>query len=399
MRICMFGRSIAAHSTGGMESHIETLTRELVKLGVDVTVITTANPDGTEYEERSGVKIHYLKGTFPGGYSRAYYARSIDKFIELNSKERFDLIHSQSAGAYGILSKGVNKKLNVPAVVTLHGTSIDEIKTKLRLGFNLRANISVFKNIYDYLFQDKKYMNAADRIIAISDSQVRTIQRYFGIKADKITLIYNGIDDQMFTPRVLSDEMTALYGVRRGDAVIAAAARLKKEKGIQNIISAFPQIKKSVPNAKLIVAGGGEYRRKLEKLVKKLELNSEVKFLGNIEYKNMPDFLNCSKVFVNSTIRVNGYDLIMPQAMACAKPVVATDIPSVFSLIESGRTGLIYKRGDLDELASLVVKILSDDQLQENIGRASRKAVEEKYNLPRMAEKTLEVYKKVSGGA
>lgn len=90
LKVCMFGRSLPAHAMGGMELHTETLSRELAALGHDVTLITTGNPSGVSFENKEGVKIHYLQGTMPGKYSAGYFKQSELKFIELNDREKFD---------------------------------------------------------------------------------------------------------------------------------------------------------------------------------------------------------------------------------------------------------------------------------------------------------------------
>ena len=395
MKICMFARSLPAHSTGGMELHIETLSTELIKKGIEVTIITTLNPLGIEYENKLGVKIHYLRGTIPGKYAWGYYEKSAAKFLELHGKEKFDIIHSQSAGAYYIVKKGINRKLGIPVITSLHGTSIDEIKTKLRLGFDLKSKLTLMKNIYGYLFQDRQFLNKCDAVIATSDSQVDVIAKYYGLNRDKINLVYNGIDDELFVPMSLTEAMKQKYAVTDGSRVITAIARLKKEKGVQNIIRILPELKKKAGQVKLLVAGNGEYEEKLSNMVKGLKLEDSVKFLGRIEYRDLPELVNVSNVFVNSTIRENGYDLIMLQAMSCAKPVVVSDIRSVFTVIENGRNGYIYKRNRLDELEAILLKLLSDGKLCKDVGLEARKTIEGKFNLKKMTDNTIGVYKKI----
>ena len=391
----MFARSLPAHSMGGMELHIETLSKELVKNGIKVTIITTLNPLGIEYENMSGVKIHYLKGTVPGKYQWGYYKQSAAMFMELHKKEKFDLIHSQSAGAYQILKNRINTQLNIPVIISLHGTSIDEIKTKLRLGFDLRSMLSLIKNLCNYIFLDRRFLQMCDTIIATSDSQVNTIAKYYGIAMNKLRLVYNGIDDELFVPNSLTDVMTQKLNIKPDDKVIVAVARLKKEKGIQNIISVLPMIKEKVPSVKLIVGGTGEYRKMLEKMAVRLGVSDRVVFLGRIEYKDLPDILNCSKIFVNSTIRENGYDLTIPQSMACGKPVVSSNVRSVFTVIENGKNGYIYERSNMNELKSIIIKLLLNETLQNEIGLLARKTVEDKLSLRSMAKNTIDVYKSV----
>jgi len=395
MKVCMFARSIPAHAMGGMELHVETLSKRLVKKGVDVTIITTSNPSGAEFEIIDGVKIHYLSGTAPGKYEWGYFVKSAEKFVELQKKENFDLIHSQSAGAYYILKKGLNRRFGLPVVTSLHGTSIDEIKTKLRLGLNPRALLSLLKNTYSYLFQDRKYISLSDAVIATSDAQVGVIRKYFGISKEKIFLVYNGIDDELFSPLSVTEEVRRKYRIAPGDKVIVAVARLKKEKGIQNLIAALPAIRTKIPAVKLLIGGSGEYSMDLAVMAANLGLERNVEFLGRIEYEALPELLNSSMVFVNSTIRENGYDLTIPQAMACARPVVVSDIRSVFSVVDNGKNGYIYERGDINELGSLIVSLLSDEGKRKELGLAARNTVTAKFSLNRMVDETIAVYNNI----
>ena len=255
--------------------------------------------------------------------------------------------------------------------------------------------LSLVKNIYNYFVFDKKLIRLCDAVIATSDSQVNTIRKYYGIEPDKLKLVYNGIDDELFVPNPLNDVIMEKYKLKSGDKAIVAIARLKKEKGVQNLISVLPDILEKVPAAKLLIGGNGEYKSELERLTKKLGLKDKVIFLGRIEYRDLPEVLSCARAFVNSTIRENGYDLTIPQSMSCAKPVASFDVRSVFTVIDNGKTGYIYERNNLPELKSIIIKLLLYERLQKEIGLSARKAVEEKFSLRSMAKNTIDVYKSV----
>jgi glycosyltransferase involved in cell wall biosynthesis len=379
-----------------MELHIETLARSLFEKGEKVTVITTAHPLGIEIENKYGVEIHYLAGTCPGKYSRQWWKKSVKKFEELHAVHHFDVIHSQSAGASHLLRKHVHEKYHIPVVTTLHGTAIDEIKTKLRLGFSIRTMLGLIKNIYDYLLWDRTYIPLSNAIIATSDSQVSVITKWYPVDFRKVHLVYNGIDVNAFTPHVPDGSLRTSIGLAPSDFIILSVARLKEEKGIQNILTVLPALIRDHPTLKLLVGGEGEYKNELIALVERLALTKHVYFLGKIDYNKLPEYFNLCEIFVNPTVRENGYDLTIPQAMACAKPVVVSDIRSVVaSVVEDKKNGFIYPRNDLDRLKKLVDELIRSQKLREAIGRNARDTARKKFSLEAMADKTIAIYRKI----
>ena len=107
MNICMFSRIMPAHSAGGMQDHVLTLSTGLVRRGHRVVVVTSGRADGVELENTGGVEVHFLKGTPPGRNTNAYWFGAARKLEELQAVRPFDLLHSQSAGAYGVYKKGL----------------------------------------------------------------------------------------------------------------------------------------------------------------------------------------------------------------------------------------------------------------------------------------------------
>lgn len=397
MNVCMFVRSLLAHSIGGMELHVETLTRTLFEDGIDVTIISTSNPSGIEYEEKQGVKIYYLRNTKPGKYSKGWWINSVSAFRKIHEKEKFDVVHSQSAGAYYFLRKKLNVEYNLPVVASLHGTSIDEIKTKLRLGLDLRSKVGLIKNIFSYFFRDGFFLSKCNAIIATSDRQIEVIQKYYPVKRDNIHLVYNGIEEELFKAQAANNELQQKLNLGQAEKVILCVARLKKEKGIQNILSVFPDILKEFPKTRLLVIGDGEYRHELENMSMNLGIKQNVLFLGKMSYESLSQYFNLCDIFINSTVRENGYDLTILQGMACGKPVVVSDIGSVFSVIEHGKNGFIYPRNNIKELRKIVMNLLRDEAVRSSVGSNARKTVEDKFSLTKMAEKTVEVYNSLLG--
>lgn len=393
MKVCMLARSIPSHVKGGIEDHIFTLCQELVKKGQDVTIITTQHPQGIEYEVIDGIKIYYLKGTIPGRHSQAREKLSIEKFLDLHQKEKFDIIHCQ-----GWLIKGIDK-LNLPIVLSLHGTSIDEIKTAwnvLITSTNLKMIfISILKilfHIYTYLL-GVKWIKKARGIIATSNEQKKILLEKYKVKKDKLYVVYNGIDIDLFIAQSSDLELLNKYGIKKDkEKVILCVARIIKEKGIQNIVKAMPNILKKVPSCKLLIVGDGKYRPELEKIVDRLGLQENIIITGLVPYEDLPQFYNLCDIFVNSTIRINGYDLTILQSMACRKPVVISNIGSVPTVITNYEDGILVPPGNIILLANAVIELLNNKELADRIAQKAREKIINKFSLESMVEGTIQVY-------
>ena len=111
----------------------------------------------------------------------------------------------------------------------------------------------------------------------------------------------------------------------------------------------------------------------------------------------LAEAINGCGVFVNSTIRENGYDLTILQAMACGCPVVASDIKSVCEVIDHGADGLLFPRHDIVKLAEAIGMFIASPELMRTCGTQARQKIEQHYGLEVMARKTIEVYNAVQG--
>ncbi|KAF0132907.1 MAG: glycosyltransferase (group 1) [Candidatus Saganbacteria bacterium] len=394
MNICMLCRCFPTISSGGFEDHVFELCKGLVSQGIGTTLITSKHPNGIEYEEIKGIKIHYLKKSKTGLYHDGYWPESAKKTVELHSGCQFTLIHSQSIAGYEVAKNKIPNKLNIPFIASMHGTQIDEIFTQFNLAqefpFAALKHLNEALGKFDtFIRREKPTITSANAVIATSNEQAELIKNYYSIGSDKIFKIYNGMNLSQFAPGPKPQELIKKFNITPGKRIILAAARLEAEKGIQHIIKALKFINEDV---KLLVLGDGSYRKSLENLAKKLGLNDKVVFLGFVSLDDLPKYFNLCDVFVNPTIRQNGYDLTTLESMACERPTIATNIGSHPTLIQNGNNGLLFTKGNDKELAGCVIKLLNDNALSERIGKSARKRVLEDFSVEKMVENTIKVY-------
>lgn len=406
MKICMISVVMPRNNKGGIGDYLFVLCKKLAKMGNKVTVITAASPD-KEYEETEGFKIYYLKKAktkkFIKHYPKEWKKESLKKFIELHKKEKFDIVHSQECSALHFLKKKINKKYHVPIVVTLHTTVYDDIKTRLNMGLSLNTFI---RDILSYLWcslcywpksyflEELRLANLSDGMICTSNEQEKIMKSIYYLKSNKLFKVYNGIDADLFKPRKKDNSLLRMYGIKNDEKIILCIARLEVDKGIQFIIKAMPKIKKIIKKVKLVIVGDGSYAGYLRNLAKKTG-SKNILFTGFAEMKEIPSFLNICDVFVNSTIRQNGYDIIMVEAMACEKVVISSNIGSTPTLIKENKDGILFTTKDINELIKKVNFILNNKELAKKIGKSARKKVLNTFTSEIAARKTIKVYKKV----
>jgi len=391
----MLTRTTYTHSIGGLEVHIKTISESLVKKGHQVFILTTRHPKGKEREEINGVVYFYLKNTKPGKYSFSWWREIPKKFLEFHNEEKFDLVHSQGVGGYSFLKKRLHQKYHLPVVVSMHGTAIDEIKSKFRLKLTLKNILSLLYCIYCYPFRDGITLKLATGVIATSREQKKILKRFYFLDDQKIHLVYNGIDTDLFIPGIDVSSLRKKYNLEPNDRVILSLARIKEEKGIQITILSLPNILTKFPQTKLLIVGEGEYKNTLKELVKKIGVEKNVIFETFIPYEDLPKYFNLADIFVNSTIRENGYDLTLAQAMACSKVVISSNIGSVPTIIKDGENGLLVPKGDVNSLTESIIRIWSEADLRKKIEEEGRKTVVKEFSVESMVEGTIKVYEKV----
>jgi glycosyltransferase involved in cell wall biosynthesis len=390
VNICIFTRTTLAHSIGGMEVHTDLLARGLAQQGHQVTIITTGNKNGTLTETLAGVVVHYIDGTKSGKYSRKWYRQSLAKFMELQQQRPFDIVCSESAGAFGLLDSSVYLKTRIPVVLIFHGIFYNELKTRFNLGFSLKTLAAAVYYVGTYIFRDMGMVARAKAIIATSQEQKRLIKKFYFLPEDKIFTVCNGIDTKI-VPAV--GNLRKELGFASEDKIILSVARLKQEKGLHIILQALPEILIDIPNAKLLIVGDGEYRGYLENLASDLGLLGKVTFAGAVPYDDLGQYFHLADIFVNSTIRDNGYDLTIIQGMAYGKPVVVSRLKSLAGVIEDGKNGFLVGRGEVKELSYTVRKVLQDPKTMNMVGQAAQQQAQASFSVESMVHNTIEVFK------
>ena len=281
---------------------------------------------------------------------------------------KVDVIHAHQLFKLTTLSSAiVSKKLDVPLIVTMHGVIAPE-------GFLLEGAQQIY-----YYTLGKMICKIASKIRCLTQRDALDMFR-FGCPREKIVIIPNGIDTEKFKPENQGLPNTIFWG-----------GRFVSGKGLEYLIKALKIIEKKHHNFRLIMAGDGYLFHKIHNLVDDYGLSKNVIFEGRVPHNEIPKFLNSASIYVLPSIR-EGMPYALLEAMACGRPVVASNIPGINDVITNGENGLLVPPCDPNALANAILRLIEDHALRRKLRRNARKLMVEKYSWDIIAGRTEKVY-------
>ncbi len=249
-------------------------------------------------------------------------------------------------------------------------------------------------------------LNQAAAVVGVSKFTAESYPRLAGLPSRKVFAVLNAVDPCAFTPQVAGAgraSMRARLGLPADVPVVACVARMTRWKAQHTIIDAFAQLRQRFPEARLVLAGlpgdvalegPGDYRDYLKRRVEGLGLSDSVSFPGFLSQADMPCLYGAIDVLAHPS-HEEPFGLVLAEAMASEKPVVAIDGGGVPEIITSGREGYLVPREAPGAMADAVQRLLCDRGLATEMGRAGRRRVLEAFTPEIQAQTMLRVYQQV----
>jgi glycosyltransferase involved in cell wall biosynthesis len=236
------------------------------------------------------------------------------------------------------------------------------------------------------------YRFRACEAIVPSRQELKNTSRSHLLKPSRMHVVPNGIDTAVFRPRSRADARAQLgFGDR---PLFVCVGRLNPDKGIDRAIRALSLFGGDPSDAGLVIVGDGEDRERLERLAHQIGVGSRVIFAGTQSHERVALHLAAADAFLFPTETNEAAPLVLPQAMACARPVVGSRIGGITEVIGgSGEYGMLIPPGDTEALVHAMRALLRDEDFRLRLGEAARKRVLDEYTLERMVEGTLDVYR------
>jgi len=232
---------------------------------------------------------------------------------------------------------------------------------------------------------------AAHRIIAVSQFVADSVMAS-GINSSRIAVVYDGVEIPPAATAEMRRAARAQWNITDQDLLLGCVGYLLREKGQETLLRALPQIRAQFPNCRVILAGDGPCRVKLQTLARELGIVETVIFAGFVEDVQAV-YLALDLFVFPSLAEPLGSSLLA--AMAHGLPVIAVASGGVPEIIENGRNGILVSVSDAQELAAAIRRTLNDRAAAARLGQAARETVERRFSAQLLAENTLQQYQTI----
>ncbi len=368
-------------SVGGVEKVVQDLSEELAKRGHEVSVLTTDRMHknqppfkGDRNESLNGVKVYRYRSLFGLGHMSFTPSAILDLI-----KNDYDIVHMHSIRhPHTIWVPLVNYFKDYKTLLQGHTHfSGSPFNTYLYSQFDHIAFKTIYKKINVFLTLN------TDELLRIKN---------FGINQSQLKLLYNPIKQSLFQKSNTEDFINQNALVNK--KIILFLGQAHEGKRIDLLIKALPQIKNQIKDVILIIAGPdfGNYP-KLRSLAEENKVSSNIRFLGELsEEKKEIVLKSCDILALPSDYEAFG--MVLAEAMACGKPVIATKTPGPLEIVKNGVNGLLIEKDSVLELAEDTIKLLSDEDYRMRMGMTAKKWAEEKFSIGGIVDQLENIYLK-----
>jgi phosphatidylinositol alpha-mannosyltransferase len=359
-------------SLGGVTKHISALCDCFRRLGHKVKIITACSSrEGDMPDHVLKVSGFIASVPFSGSVARISLAPSIYRRVKrLLRQEQFDVIHVHEPMIPALpLAVLCHCKVVPRAVIvgTFHAYRESSAGYKYgRLVFG-------------------RFIQCLDGRIAVSKASRDYVAQYF---PGDYVIIPNGIDVAQFS----DPSLAPIERFNDGKLNILFVGRLEKRKGVRHLLAAFAHVKKAVPKARLIVAGAYEKAdRKALVLYARRHRLRDVRFIGVVSEEDLPRYYRTCDVFCAPSIGFESFGLVLLEAMAAGRSIVASDIAGYRTVVRDGEEGLLVPPGDEEALATGLISLLRDPALRQRMGERGQ-ARAYAYSWDKVAQRILDFY-------
>ncbi|MBU0757909.1 MAG: glycosyltransferase family 4 protein [Nanoarchaeota archaeon] len=366
--------------TGGVEARAYNVAKVLAKKN-NVVVCTSLQSGQKSSENIDEIRILRFCPSFEYSSTKSLAKRAswgiamALRLPKIMKKHNIDVVDSQNYFSYpcSLVAKMLRKK----SFATYHEVWLGSWakNTGSWLGFlgEFAERIVLFK-----------FAILGVKIISVSDfTKKRLVDA--GINHKKIAVIPNGID--------LKKYGTKKETKKKDSNSICYVGRLVEHKGVNDLIHAVSLVKKKIFDVNLTIVGDGPEKKTLEILTKKLRLENSVNFRGYVkDHEEVVDIIRSSEVLIHPGT-VEGFGIILIEAMACQTPYVASSIDVFREVTEDGKGGLLFKVMNSEDLAEKIIKLLKDKKLYSKKQKEGKELVK-KYYWKEIVEKIEEEYVK-----
>ena len=350
---------------GGVTVHISQLADQFINMGHEVKILAPYSPSRTTSGRADFVPLG-RSVPIPSGGSVARLSLSLWqrwKIRDLLSTERFDVVH-----------------LHEPLMPVL---------PLYVLQFSKALNVGTFHAVYgrfrNYGWSHhilKRWYKKLDGRIAVSPAARQYVSRFF---PGEYQIIPNGIDVDHF-----SAEAVPIPEMADGKLNILFVGRMEKRKGLRYLLEAYGKLKWDFPDLRLVVVGPGNLDKDCHRVVSERNLQ-DVVFVGDVPYQELRRFYQTADICCAPATGRESFGIVLLEAMASGKPVVASRIPGYSAVLDHGVQGLLVPPKEKDALADALALLIRNPEIRHQLGRRGQTTAE-KYRWGIVARQVMDYY-------
>lgn len=351
-------------SPGGVESYVANLSTQLSMLGHEVKVICADTPGQRVLGDKVEVKPLWSAGKI----ANTNITPSLPWAL---FGEKFDLIHAHMPTPWSAdWSAAASRFRRKPLVLTYHS----DIVGRGTASYLARAyNRSGLKFVLD----------SADKILVARSSHLSSCLEDH---KDKVSVVPIGVDEKAFVPFSAPQRCDVFF--------LSVLDEFHGFKGLEVLLRSLKTVKEEFEDVRLVVGGSGARLEAYRSLARSLGLEKNVGFAGFIPEGDLAGYYNGCRLFVlpSTNPSLETFGIVLVEAMACARPVVATEIAGAADDVRRANAGIVVRSDDDVGLARAIVRILKDERMAEEMGMSGRRLVEEKYSWKKVALQIEMIY-------
>jgi glycogen(starch) synthase len=390
MRVMMLSWEYPPRIVGGISPHVQGLSHQLAKQGIEVHVVTKSTPHAPDEEDDNGVHVH-----------RVHLAREPRNFVDeialLNDATEISvrqLLEDWRPGgqptifhAHDWLSLDAARELkyeySLPMIATVHATEEGR-------------NQGIHNQLQKYIHEQEYWLTyEAWRVIVCTEYMRGEVERSFDVPGDKIEVIHNGVVAEKFGFNWSDWERNQWRRRYAADdeKIVLYVGRFVREKGIQVLLNAASAILAVEPKTRFIVVGGG-HRKQFEEFVRWVGLRDRIHFTGFMAGRNLYQMYRVADVAVFPSL-YEPFGIVALEAMAAGAPVVASDAGGLKEVVSHDITGTSHYAGDPGSLAWAVLRALQDPARAAQLNENARYRLQTDFNWENIATRTIDLYDRV----
>lgn len=387
MRVCFISRRFFP-TISGMSVYAVNLLRELVRSGVDVTMISQYRGDelgkrvygGGPPCEVAGVKTIGLEsvGEQAGGDFELDIARIVETVLAEHRAEPFDLIHAQYGYPPGLAAIEAGRMIGVPSIVSIQG------------GDGHWVGVGCCET---HRAAMRTVLACANRVLIGSRSFADEVRVNHDADVSGFTIVPGAVDTERFRPR---HDWSAGEFIDDSAPRILYHGRVDRRKGALDLIDAFAALPHSSTPYVLQISGIGPDSEAVQERVKILDLASCVRVTGYAGYETVPEIYRGADVFVSPTY-AEGFSNTILEAMASGLPVISTRAVGVVDCVRDRENGMLVEPGSVEQLCDAMAEVLTDFTLREKLAVNALNECRKTYSWTTIGRQIVDIYLETIG--